>query len=284
MDVRSSIILKVLINRHSPKEREILLSFLPKEEGKFVSDQKVSSADIMPILNQPQKVIERMHYSWIEPLLEKFPKNVYSQFLGALTSEQVLGLKKRDAKIQSLPSLSKPVKHFLINQIYSFLEINAHLPLEYLPETELYPLVQWSKKKLVLLIDFLGLHDLAAEIRQIVDKNQLKNFYNCLSSRQLSYLKICMYQKERLITPRLGIDPVKGDCEKLKQILHRRGLIRLGNALSEQHPDLIWYIAHILDVGRGKLLLENSKQQPIPQVSSALKLQVINLMNFLKKE
>lgn len=278
---RSIMMLKVLINKFNPKAGNAFLKFLPPEEIKAVESQEnIDSADILPLMKQPQTIIEKMHYSWIKPLLNKFPKEMHPLILGALNSDQAKGLKKIASVVPA--NLTTMVKDFIIDLLFSEIDSN-HLPLEYLPETELSPLAQWDKKELLELIDFLGLHDLALDIRSIVNKKHLENFYSCLSQKQLYYLRICLSQKERLTIPKLGINPAVKDCNKLKTVLHQRGLMRLGKALCGEHPDHLWYIIHTLDTGRGKILQHYYQKEPIPKVTFILSTQVINVMNFLKK-
>lgn len=270
--------LRVLINRYNPKAGNGLLKFLPQEEAQAIMNQDIRSTDLAPILQGPQKPLEKIHYSWIQPVLQKFPEPLHPAVMAALTAEQMAGL-----KIPSPMVISNFAKTFILNQLYHYLNISEHYPVEYLPETELVPLAKkWNKSQLVNLADFLGLYDLASEVRHIVNRNYLKNIYTCLTPKQFYYLKVCLHQKEQLVSPKLGIHPNKQDCPKLKQIIHRRGLLRLGKALCGQHPDLVWHIAHILDIGRGNILLREYQPKELPKVTQILKQQVLSLMNFLE--
>jgi hypothetical protein len=280
MNKKGWMMLRVLINRYNPAAGDALLKFLPKEEMQLVLDQEIRSTDLSPILHQPEKLIKQMHHSWLMPLLTKFPDRLLPILGAALHPEQAAGLKISSPTLH----IAQPVKTFMLNQLYYQLEADNHLPFDYLPETELSPLLKWTKSQLVMLINFLGLYDLAPEVRRIVNHQHLKNIYNCLTPKQFYYLKVCLQQKERLVVPKLGIDPSKNECEKLKQILHRRGLIRLGRALCGQHPDLVWYLSHKLDIGRGTFLMNEFKGNTVLNVTSVLKGQVLNLMNFLKSE
>lgn len=279
MDKRGHMMLRVLINRYNPKAGNVLLKFLPKEEAQAVMDQDIQSNDLAPILQQPQKSLAKIHYSWIQPIFQRFPESLQPTLIAALTAEQVAGL-----KISSPITISNIAKTFILNQLYQHLKISEHFPIEYLPKTEFSPLTKWTKSQLVNLIDFLGLYDLASEVRHIVNRDYLKNIYTCLTPKQFYYLKICLHQKEQLVSPKLRIDPTKQDCPRLKQAMHRRGLLRLGKSLCGQHPDLVWHIAHTLDVGRGNILIKEHQTQEIPRITKILKQQVLNLMNFLKNE
>ncbi len=279
MDKRGWMILQVFMNRYNPKAGDALLKFLPQNDRKELLAQDMRASDLKPIFQHPLQLLERIHYSWIKPLLEKFPDRLQPLIISALTNEQATKL-----GLSSHIPLSPPMRTFFINQLYHLLKGEEHLPLEYLPETELSPLGKWNKQQLVNLIDFLGLYDLASEVRHIVNRDYLQNIYSCLSPKQFHYLKVCLHQKQQLVSPKLGIDPTKQDCNRLKQVLHLRGLARLGKALCGQHPDLMWYLAHTLDIGRGVILLKEYQTDAIPKITSILKQQVLNLMNFLKSE
>ena len=279
MDKRECMSLRVLINRFNPKAGNRLLNFLHEEDKQAVRDIEIDSTLLTPLLEQPQNGVAKIHYSWIEPLISHFPSSLQPAVLSSLTSEQKEGL---DAQ----PSLPLPhfVRIFYLNQIYALLKIDEHFPLEYLPTTPLSSLLQWKKQELMHLADFLGLYDLAAEMRHIVNRDQLKNIYSCLTPKQFHYLKICLHQKEKIISPKLGLDFSQSNCAKLKQVVHKRGLIRLGKALCGEHRDFVWHLAHILDKGRGNLLLKEYRESPFEKVTPILKQQVMHLMNYLKSE
>lgn len=282
MEAKGWMMLRVLINRYNAKAGNSLLKFLPQEEAQRISEQDIRSSDLTPLLFQAHHFIEKIHHSWLRSTLETFPSELRPLVIGSLSQEQAAGLEK-SLKIQRLP-VSGPVKNFFVHELYTHFSDFNHLPVDYLPEADLNALLKWSKKDLTQLIDFLSLHDLASEIKRIVDKNQLQNLYSCLSERELYYLKICLHQKEQIKTPKLEIDPRQQDCDYLRQVLHRRGLLRLGKALSGQHPDLVWYLAHRLDIGRGRILMEFYAPEALSRITPILKQQVMNLMNFLNKK
>lgn len=284
MKLRGWMFFNVLINRYHKTPRDTLLRLLPQEEMQMAIQQDISSSQLEPLLNHGQQVLERLHYSWLKPFLEALPHSLQPFFVAALPLKLGNTLKHYMGQNLQVPSLSEALKPFFLQTLYNKLEGDQHLPIEYLPETAVTPLIQWSKESLVELIDFLGLHDLATDIRQIVAKQALKNIYDCLPAKQLNYLKICMHQKEQVVGPSLNLNHAKLDGQQMRKDLHRRGLMRLGKALSGQHKDFIWYIARTLDIGRGTLLSQYVSPQPLPKVTPALTIQVTNLMNFLKKE
>ena len=282
MDTQSWLMLRILINRYNPKAGNALLKFLPEEEAAHVLKQDIHSTDIFPLLAQPKYILELMHYSWLQPIIEAYPHDFQSLLLGVLSHHQTSKLQLSSEKTPY--SVSLPVKNFLIHQLYANFHNEHPLPLDYLPETDMTVLAKLSKNELVDMINFLGLHDLTAKIRGIVNKQHLENIYTSLTPKQLRYLKICLYQKEKLDSPPLDINPAEKNKDKLGSIIHQRGLARLGKALCGEHKDLVWYIVHILDRGRGKILQGYYQEQSIPKVTSILRTQVMHVMNFIKKE
>jgi len=281
MSLREARILKTLLNRYDQKDQEKLLSFLQVEDKQTITSQEINSYEIAPLLFQHQHILERLHYSWLKPILKQLPNELMHLFVSSLSPSQVEGLKTRQ-----LPNihLSSQIKLFMRSQVFRYLDIDDLLPVEFLPPSEFSYLLNMEKTEMMTLFDFLGLHDLAAEVRRMVNPVHLKNIYTSLTPKQFHYLKICINQKEKLVSPPLGIDVSMNDSTLLKQLIHKRGLIRLGKALCGQHKDFIWYVAHTLDTGRGKILLNQYQPIAISTITSFLQLQVINVINFLKKE
>lgn len=283
MQAKGLIMMRVLLNRYHQGSPEAFLGGISKEDSKQVTTLDITSQDVAQALRQPKDVLQKIHYSWVAPSVQQFSKGMQVLIISALPKGSSSSLSKILKVTPSVKPPSIPVRLFLINLLCSKLKIEEVLPPAYLPQTSLSTLANFKKSQLIELIDFLGLYDLAEEIRQIVDKKSLKNIYGCLSIKKQHFLRICLHQKEKLTTTRIGLERWQGDCKQLERILHRRGIVRLGYALSGQHPDLLWHIVHRLDTGRGNVLKKYWSKDEIPGVTSALTQQVLSLMNFFKK-
>jgi hypothetical protein len=271
------MMVNIFLNKYHPQNKKLLLKYFPPEEQKSLIEQNIESTDLSLVFDYPYTVLKKIHYSWIQPVIAKFPLQLQPMAIAALPEEQRERLKK-GAKKAPCPF----VKSYYINTFSKLLELDHHRPLEFLPQTELSTLMQWSKGQLVELIDFLGLYDLASTVRQIVDRNTLNNIYRSLSKKQLGFLKICLHQKERISSPKLNFDPSSTDQERIRSVIHRRGLTRFTKSLCGQHPDFVWMIAHLFDKGRGEVLLKEFRQQDETRVTEILKQQVMAVMNFLQ--
>lgn len=282
MSLNSSILFKVLLNRFHPAANEALLKPLPEDETKEILTQTVSSDEAGAILSWPHDLIASTHYSWLAPLIREMPRSMQGAILVALGEPRASKLKVL-LKVDEMPSqLSQPMQTWLLDQLYRRWKPQATLPVKYLPMSPLQALLSLSKRQLVELIDFLAMYDLSDAIRHIVDKKCLKNIYQCLSNKHQQFLRQCLQKKEKIASPSLHLNRWDGNPEKFHLILHQRGMLRLGKALCGQHPNFVWHLTHILDSGRGAVIMSHYREQPISHVTPLLVQQVNRLINFLR--
>lgn len=283
MSVKSATYLKVLGNKFHKGPFEPLLKKLPKEEADETLTVNTTSQDIAAPFISPEQHVEAIHYSWFVPPIASEVPDRQNIFIAALPPKQAEGviklLRKKPKPVEMAPSY----KQLLLSLLLSKIVDSSLLPLAYLPQNELSSLALLSKDQLIAVIDYLGLYDLAAEIRQLVNKNQLKYIYAALNPKQHQFLRMCLQQKEKITTPRLHLEQWQGDSAQLIKLLHPRGLARFGKALYSQHPHFIWHISHKLDVGRGARIENYALQEEKAGVVYTLVSQVMNVVNFLQK-
>lgn len=274
------LLLKVLMQRAHGNVSQAMLRPLPSHEMTSILENPVASQDPLPIFNNKMNLLSTMHYSWLHKMLPQSDRTKKALRMSFLSDQQKKGLASlADWTLED--AIQSPLLHkFYLLRILSELKFPKILPLEYLPESPYKRLLKLKKNQLLEIIDLLGIYDLAHELKRIVATKNLKNIYKCLSPKHQQFLRQCLHSKDKIITPKLHLDQWNGEELVLKKLLHRRGLIRLSIALSGQHPDLIWLIAHTLDTGRGELLMTQVKKEEIPGVSSAVALQLDNAYNF----
>ncbi len=285
MKTPSGLFLKVLLNRiaSNGSGAPVNLQAIPKEDFEAISASPVTSTDLAPLLQHKSRTLAKWHYSWIHKLLQPFDP-IERPALMALFNEKQ---QKEVAQLFNEPH--KPLKlspialKFYRYYFYPKLEWDSVLPQEYLPESSYNYLLTLKKNELIKTMDFLGIYDLAHEMKRIVANKVLKDIYACLNKEQQLFLRQCMHAKDNVMTPNLHLDSWNGDKKILMQLLHRRGISRMALALSGQHPDLIWHLAHVLDVGRGQLLQKTTQKTKVPSLSDAVGLQLENVLNTLFK-
>lgn len=284
MEAKAWVMFRVLLNRYHPINAPVLLKFLPEEDLRTLQPLEIPSDDVTAALESPKALLARIHYSWLLASIQALPAILHGPLLGSLSEAQALQLMPLLGKTSSLhlPVPAAPLQAFLAEKLFHLVKPLTLLPLAYLPPSLLKVLAHLEKSQIVKMVDFLGIHDVSESMRYIIDKNLLKKIFACLSVQKRQFLKLCIQQQEKLTATRLDLTGWDGSCEKLDTIMHRRGLLRLGKALCGQHPDLVWYITHILDSGRGQILLKHFSPTVISGITPALVEQVINVMNFIE--
>lgn len=282
MQAKSWILMRILLNRFHGKNTKEFLSLLPPEESKQILMQDVLTSEIDPVFVRPREFLKNIHFSWIVPHMQKFPGHIQDLLVSALPEPLASGLKK-SLKIQTdrIP-LPPRAGAFFVKKLFDQVQEPEILASHFLPPNELSILLDFSRKDLVNLIDYLGLYDLTEEIRHMVNKKDLQTIYACLDQKKMQFVRMCLHQKAKIVPQKIDLQKWNGNCEELHNTLHKRGLYRLGKALSGSHPHFFWHFSHKLDVGRGKILEKYYKTEPSPGVTSALVQQIMNVINFLK--
>lgn len=284
MKPKSCLFFKVLYLNFHQKLEPAAIASLPDDEVQQVLDQSIQNTNPKAALKPKEELLKSIHYSWLAPIIQKLSPSLQAQALASLSLEQSSGVQRLLKTGITIPESHSFLRKYVSHLITAQLIPGDLLPLEYLPLSDMRVLTSCSKGILIEMIDLLGLYDLADSVRQMVNTSKLKNVYHCLTLKEQQFLRICLHQKEKLVIPGIKLKKWSGDTQDLHKLIHEKGLFRLGNALSGQHQGLIWYITHILDVGRAAVLQRYIKANEAPGVTSILQSQVISVLNFLVED
>lgn len=282
MKAKSWMMLSLLTNRFHQGNARAFLEGMDQSDQQMVMSQKIPSTDLAPAFSSQREKLSKIHYSWLAPKISNLPKDKIPIILSLLPEPTAAKLKEYLKLNVPVSNVTPLFQDFLFNQLSGQLQLEEVTPVEYLPECSLMPLLKLKKAELVDLIDFLGIYDLADEVKRIVDRNKLKQIYETLTPKKHDFLRQCLHLREKLVTPKLNLERWDGDHDKLNNVLYQRGIIRLGYALSGQNPDFVWHVVHTLDVGRGNQLLKQCNKEEIPGVTAAVTLQVLNVIKYFK--
>lgn len=253
MNQASYIVFRRLIERWN--KSSFIRYLLPPEQEKVQSLTSSKDDPFAHALTIDER-LKGIHYSWMITFLEPFAENDKALILSSLEKTQAEKLKKHFKMKEKVFPLKKKGKQYLAEALYHWLisDQKEFLPIEFLPQHPLNPLLNLSKRELQTLVDYLGLHDLALEVKHVIKADQIKKIQKVLNKGEQEYLKNQIKKKEPISFARLNLDGWNGDGEKLKAILHHRGFNRLAKALFGCHPSLLWHLGHRLDTGRTKIL------------------------------
>lgn len=264
---------------------EPLLPFLPKEATNNLSSN-LTPVDF-PSLLSGSHWLKSIHYSWLVDFLKKIPQEGQEIFLSLFTPHQVKGLQKllQLAPKGPLPPLPPFVRLFLFHTLKEKVYLNQESTLILQQRNSfLNALLFLPKPDLMILIDFLGLYDLAVDFKQIVDKELIKRIQNVLTSQQFSFLQFCLKQPIKWVPPKLNLPTWNGEKVALNTLLHKRGLIRFSHALRGEDPAFQRAILHHLDTGRAKIIHKVLTQKMDTHLPAYFKHQVLDIVKrYFKK-
>lgn len=250
----SKPILKAYLSRLPKERRSRLESFLSEKERELLKRLPDIQA---PSILSTESLVEQVHWSWFLPTLKTFSIKEQRLIVSAIGAPHETSLiKELDLTLEEEP-LTNGAKIYLKSLLENSLlgTVPELLPPAFLPPSQLNTLLDLPRKAFLALIDLLSLYDLALEFKQIVETKILQKLYSVIPEHRMKFLKKFQAESNPPLFPRLHLERFAGSEEELKHILHKRGVVRLGSALADQDPSLIWHVAHRLDIGRGGLLL-----------------------------
>ncbi len=287
----AELVLNGFLTHCPPEKKKKLEAFLPESERLRLEGLPALAKKPSPegFTNGP--VLEQVHWSWFLPTLKTYTEKEQKFFLSAIASQapqtaqnlaQSLDIavpKNREEPEKMKEPARNYLRQILIDSLVG--PKDRLLPIEYLPSSPLNLLLTLSKKELTRVIDLLSLHDLAAELRQIVETKMLKKIYSILTEEERKFLKTAMSKEASLLprtSSRIGLERWDGSEESFRVLLHKRGLARFGAALSGQDPDFIWHICHHLDIGRGNALFKLCSKEASSDIADAMVRQIEEIL------
>jgi len=281
-----ALFFQALVNRFDKDKKEELLKVLPEEVRAQLAEADSTSSNWAALLPTSPEWLFHLHYSWLIDPLKQLPKPLILLAATALSEESRERLKELNllpTEIKQKVTLAESSRNaFASNLLHQIFPDKNIVPKEWLPHTPLDPLLACSKGELVLLADLLAMFDLSEEIRTLVDKKMISAIARELTPSQQKYLKVCLHQKSKVVVNPLNAKELYKESKKFKNILHARGLKRLAQALSGLPFDFCWHIAHTLDIGRGKIVLEHYEKEAIPLATQVMQLQTAQIVQLIK--
>ena len=258
-----------------------------------LSEKDLATIEALPEMqSDPLETVESMedrlalvHPSWLTAILRNFSPSDMRLFLSVLHPTQAAEVQKALQLKGSIPKLSEVGKKYLSDVLWQKIvgKDSEPLPLSCLPTSSLLPLLELTFDDLSTMIDYLGMHDLASEMRQIIEASRLKKIYEILAPEEQNYLKMLLQSQEPVVFSRMGIMNWKGEKEALRSLIQQRGINRLAKVAYGQHASFLWYLAHRLDVERAQLFQKLCAPLENPAVISLLTNQVLELFSFIRR-
>ena len=165
------IVCRTLIEKKKKGSKSLLFSFLPPSQQKIIQNLEQPSQDVTLGFDLKNDLLNWTHDSWFIPFLRTYSDKEVCLFLSSIEESAAQKMKK-SLKV-SMPLLNIPsiAQTFFKEKMAQFLLLEAPelLPMEALPRSPLNVLLELSSEELRWIIELLGLHDLAPELKQIME-------------------------------------------------------------------------------------------------------------------
>jgi len=241
-----------------------LTRFLPSESAEEIQALPTPQNYEAVSLLSPTAWSQPIHFSWLAQLFQDYPEQVQYLFMGALSYTQAKGIQQMLSLQRDPLTVSPFLRPYLLFVLRHSLQELDLLSEELLPPSPLNILLKLDRKHLFHMADLLGIHDLAADLRQVVDRELLRKIYNALSEGQLRFLQYSSKQPIKWVSAKIALQAWDGSKKQLNHLLHHRGLIRMAKAISQEDASFKWHLLHRLDTGRAKVIQKElyGKQDP----------------------
>ena len=268
------------------KVKGSLLRFIPSAKKTMLDRLPKTNSNLCEGFLEKKELLHRVHPSWLIPFLRNAAENELKLFLTCLSEQQIQKAKKGLLFSSNLPLTSPLGKEYLerllLEQVLP--QDMDLLPIECLPDSSMNRLLSLSEEQIHLVCDFLGLHDLAIEIRQIIDTVKLKKIHSVLSKEQEAYLKNLLQKKESVVFKRMELSKWNGSAETLLSTLRHRGINRLAKALFPEDASLTWHIAHQIDMEEASILRGHCKKLDHANAAHLLAMQTLDIISMIQNQ
>ncbi len=275
---------KAFLEKQSPQRRKRLASFLPRTDQAKMEALRFDHPDWINSGVKIDPVLDKVHPSWILPQLQTRTPFEIGCLLSSLQPDQAASIKSTLHYMRPFPHLTALGKAYLRSDLLQKIPgIENVIPLPALPHSRFNPLASFSFRDLVRLSFLLGLKDLSQYFRQIIDKAKLKTIEQALSPEDWQTVRQLSTKKDPLSSGKQGFDTWDGRPEKLRMLVEQLGINRLAKALYNEHPSLLWYVMHNLDMPRAAFFHKVCTQSPSEATQLLVQEQVFEaLKSFLE--
>lgn len=286
MNKTAWIVCNAFLSKAGPDKKNALIQFLPEAQQELLKTLAAPEKDPLKASFDQEKLLQMVHPSWFASFLRTLPEAEVRLFLACFPESASKKLQKALLFSRPIPPLTSPGKRYIQSILIEHIQSGNPdlLPLELLPHSPLNTLLGISNEAIHQLVEYLGLHDLAVEIRQIIDTMKLKKIHAVLSSDKEAYLKGLLQKKEAVVFKRMELSKWDGKAESLQKVLFHRGLNRLAKALYPENASLIWYVNHMLPWEEASSLQSLCKPLEHTKAAGLLSHQILEILPIIQNK
>ncbi len=168
---------------------------------------------------------------------------------------------------------------FLRNALLPPKEILLYGLLDHSP---FFSLLDFAYLRLEQVVHFLGLHDLAAQLSQVLDKKILITLNQILSTSQQQYLQYCVRQPRRWAPPKWDLARWDRKPATLWAWVFEQGLMRMAKATSTESKSFQWHLIRRFDKKWEPLYTQVMQSTPSENLTHYFRQQLLSLLEQIQ--
>lgn len=264
--------LKALLDKFPQQAMQSIDSWAPQQMVDRVKAlAQIESKPLQSFFITPKEILSRLHSSWFEDVVASCP-----------ASFQELGIRAMQEEMEVVAkTFSDSIRGFLLQQVLS------QWPERSITQTvlsELPFLHTCSAEEVTTLVELISVYDLVDSVRKIVEKKKLQAIFSRLSALQQKYLKELLQGKKFHCassfdcTAFLQLNP-----QEAMELLHREGLKKLGEVLTNEDASIYWTVIHSMDKKFARYIQEGKDMKKASTDMKQLTKKFIHAFQFVQR-
>lgn len=283
MDNASLDCLNAFLKGKDEAHKSHLLNYLPDGAREYLLSLGEAAIDPKSCSFSPLSLLTEIDPSWFLPHLSTFSENDANILISILSPEQKERISAELTLNEESFRPSKLATGFITNRLTSFLTMDTPpiKPILCLRNHPLIFLLDLKREQIEKMIFFLGLHDLAPELKRTVETRLLKSVDEILEEDEKLYLKSLMEKRSLIQFTPLKLTGWDRQKNSFDEVIRARGLNRLAKALFGSDDSFFWYLMHKLEKSYAYTLKKLAVDPKNPKAQKALQEEVTDATKYI---
>ncbi len=246
----------------TPSKKAHLISYLPDHLKKALADETFPEKTV-PVSLTIEKLTRRIDISHFKEFLKTLPANEQKVFISAFPKYKQVQLSDEPTTFGEFTAegLSNTVLKMLFEKV-----LKGFPPPVYLPFHPILEILGDTGIALIKLVHYLGLYDVAMELKTIISRKTLKTLQSAFDAEEISFLNIASNKEGGKLLSPIHLEEYNGDEKELREYILERGIYRFAQGIHNAPIEYHFFITYFLPVKIGEKvnsLLKNRHTLPV---------------------
>lgn len=231
-----------------PSKKDQLVSYLPDTLKQALTDPGFPQ-QIIPVNLTIEKLTRRVDVSHFKEFLQTLSSCDRQLFISAFPKYKQVQLS--DTPTQFGGFKSEGLSNVALTMLFEK-ALTDFPPPAYLPFHPLIEILGDTGVALSKLVYFLGLFDVAAEVKKIISQKTLKTLQNAFDAQEIFFLNATARREEIKALPPIHLEQYNGNVNQLKDFILERGIVRFARGIHNAPTQYHFFITYFLPKKIGK--------------------------------